>query len=92
MIIKLRDQNGKEFDLKMNPVEVKQAKRSVSWFLNRMRKISKDTNRLSFYFTTLIVMNMMSSELLKEMDGNALDQIMKAYEKIDAQKEAEKQD
>lgn len=76
----------------MNPEEVKQAKRSVSWFLNRMRKISKDTNRLSFYFTTLIVMNMMSSELLKEMDGKELDQIMTLYAKVDAQKEAEKQD
>lgn len=92
MIITLRDQNGKKFDLKMNPEEVKQAKRSVSWFLNRMRKISKDTNRLSFYFTTLIVMNMMSSELLKEMDGKELDQIMTLYAKVDAQKEAEKQD
>lgn len=76
MIIHLKDTA-----IQLNPSEVRAAKKLISRFITYVSSASKRTGQISFYFTVLIIMHMMSQQLLETFDPKDLQEIMKKYQK-----------
>ena len=76
MIIHLQDTA-----IQLNPSEVPAAKKLISRFITSVSLASKRTGQISFYFTVLIIMHMMSQQLLETFDPKDLQEIMKKYQK-----------
>lgn len=76
MIIHLKDTA-----IQLNPSEVRAAKKLISRFITSVSSVSKRTGQISFYFTVLIIMHMMSQQLLETFDPKDLQEIMKKYQK-----------
>lgn len=76
MIIHLKDTA-----IQLNPSEVRAAKKLISRFTTSVSSASKRTGQISFYFTVLIIMHMMSQQLLETFDPKDLQEIMKKYQK-----------
>ena len=76
MIIHLKDTA-----IQLNPSEVRAAKKLISRFITSVSSASKRTRQISFYFTVLIIMHMMSQQLLETFDPKDLQEIMKKYQK-----------
>lgn len=76
MIIHLKDTA-----IQLNPSEVRAAKKLTSRFITSVSSASKRTGQISFYFTVLIIMHMMSQQLLETFDPKDLQEIMKKYQK-----------
>ena len=74
MIIHLKDTA-----IQLNPSEVRAAKKLISRFITSVSSASKRTGQISFYFTVLIIMHMMSQQLLETFDPKDLQEIMKKY-------------
>lgn len=72
MVIKINDK-----DMTLNNNEVKNARKISAEFLKNIEKTSNEHNQKSFYFTTLIVMHVLTQQLLDEMDPNTLSKYMK---------------
>ncbi len=62
----------KNTELKLNPREVKSAKKAVSQFLNHIKEITENELAPTYYYTLLIVMHIMSQELLNDFDEETL--------------------
>ena len=77
MIIHLKDTA-----IQLNPSEVRAAKKLISRFITSVSSASKRTGQISFYFTVLIIMHIMSQQLLETFDPKDLQEIMKKYQKI----------
>lgn len=82
MRVVIRNEKGKTAEIPLDPREVKQTRRLVTWFLKRIREQSKQMHRVSYYLTALIVMNEMTSGLLRELDPETTQAIMEAYRKV----------
>ena len=67
--------NDKEMNLNNN--EVKRARKISSEFLKNIEETSTKHTQKSFYFTTLIVMHVLTQQLLDEMDADTLSKYMK---------------
>ena len=76
MIIHLKDTA-----IQLNPSEVRAAIKLISRFITSVSSASKRTGQISFYFTVLIIMHMMSQQLLETFDPKDLQEIMKKYQK-----------
>lgn len=76
MIIHLKDTA-----IQLNPSEVRAAKKLISRFITSVSSASKRIGQISFYFTVLIIMHMMSQQLLETFDPKDLQEIMKKYQK-----------
>lgn len=61
--------------------ETAAAKRMVAKFMEEVEKNSKDTGNTSLYFTTLILMQVLSQEALDHIDSETLQKYMEACEK-----------
>ena len=53
----------------------------VAKFMEEVEKNSKDTGNTSLYFTTLILMQVLSQEALDHIDSETLQKYMEACEK-----------
>ena len=71
--------NGIEIPLDRK--ETAAAKRMVAKFMEEVEKNSKDTGNTSLYFTTLILMQVLSQEALDHIDSETLQKYMEACEK-----------
>ena len=54
--------------IKLDPTEVELAKKTINQFMEGVNKIADDRKRSSMFFTTLIMMQVMSQTALEEMD------------------------
>ncbi len=61
--------------LHLDPKEVKLAKRYLSRLFLRIKKQSEEKNCPTFFFTFLIVANVLAQEALNEMDPSTLEMI-----------------
>ena len=71
--------NGIEIPLDRK--ETAAANRMVAKFMEEVEKNSKDTGNTSLYFTTLILMQVLSQEALDHIDSETLQKYMEACEK-----------
>ena len=71
--------NGIEIPLDRK--ETTAAKRMVAKFMEEVEKNSKDTGNTYLYFTTLILMQVLSQEALDHIDSETLQKYMEACEK-----------
>lgn len=62
--------------------EVKQSRKVCAEFLKSIEKISNDHAQKSFYFTTLIVMHVLTQQVLDEMDPQTLSEYMKMINEL----------
>lgn len=76
MTIKLGDEN-----IRLNPYEVQLCRKQIAQYIQTVRKAS--SNRISYYFTFLIMMHVMSENLLDQMDPKELQQIMDTFQRYD---------
>ena len=60
----------------LTPEEIKCAKKMVNSFINSVKKKSNDKKVPGLYFTTLIMMNMISGELIEAMTPESLETIL----------------
>lgn len=56
--------------------DVKAAKKCVNSFIKKMKTISSENGYPSFYYTALIVMNMMSENILKSCSPEYIKKVM----------------
>lgn len=71
--------NGKNISLRNE--EVKSCKKCVAKFLKNIRDLSEERSLPTYYFTTLVVMQAMSQELLSTYDPDSFAEIMNAFYK-----------
>ena len=71
--------NGKALNL--DPKEVKLSKRYLSRLFLRIKKQSEEKNSPTFFFTFLIVANLLAQEALNEMEPDTLEMITNRLER-----------
>lgn len=71
--------NGKALNL--DPKEVKLSKRYLSRLFLRIKKQSEEKNCPTFFFTFLIVANLLAQEALNEMEPDTLEMITNRLER-----------
>lgn len=74
-----------EKEIVLNNREVKSAKYILSQFLNKIQDEARRNEQPTYYFTMLIVMQLMSQELIDEIDPEHLEYIMNSISKIKEQ-------
>lgn len=77
MKIKINDR-----EVILGPEEVKQSKKICTDFLKNIEDISNKHVQKSFYFTTLVVMHVLTQQLLDEMNPDTLSEYMKMVNDI----------
>ncbi len=77
MQIKINDRN-----ITLGRGEVKQARRICTQFLSSIEAIATKHAQKSFYFTTLVVMHVLTQQLLDEIDTETLSKYMKIINEI----------
>ena len=63
-------------EIQLDSQEVKSAKKMTLEYLNRIKIEAQAVGQPTYYFTTLIVMHLLSQELIDEMDSKSLEMIL----------------
>lgn len=77
----------KDTDIKLNPREVKSAKKAISQFLAHIKELTENELAPTYYYTLLIMMHIMSQELLNDFDEETLASI---FNRLGAKDESNK--
>lgn len=71
----------KDKKIQLNPYEVKLCRDQIAKYIKTVRDASG--NRISYYFTFLIMMHVMSENLLNTMDSKTMQDIMDTFARYD---------
>lgn len=63
-------------EIQLDSQEVKSAKKMTLEYLNRIKIEAQAASQPTYFFTTLIVMHLLSQELIDEMDSKSLEMIL----------------
>lgn len=66
--------------LSISSKDVKAAKKCVNSFIKNIKSVSSENGYPSFYYTTLIIMNMMSENILKSCSPEYMKRVMSTVE------------
>ena len=75
------------YEIPMSKSDVKLARNSVSEYIDRVRKFSQKMHRPSFFFTAMIIMNVLSQHALDMIEPETLSEIMTAFARLEEQGE-----
>ena len=70
----------KGYRIKLDSAEVQSCKRLVGKWMKNVDELSSRIGQPTYFFTFLIIMNLLSQEALDSLDPKRLSEVMAAYE------------